>query len=78
MMRGGLKPVDLVDHQFEFDVVTLERLERRLTEECGQLRLDVAGLRTEVADRVAALMKWLLVFFVAQTTALAALMTALR
>jgi hypothetical protein len=78
MMRSGLKPVDLVDSHSEFDVVTLERLERRLTEECGQLRLDVSGLRTEVADRNAALLKWLLVFFVAQTTALAALMTALR
>lgn len=78
MMRGGFKPVDLIDNHVEFDVVTLERLERRLTEECGQLRLDVSGLRTEVVDRNSALLKWLLVFFVAQTTALAALMTALR
>lgn len=72
-MRTNLKPVELIDDQDELNVVTNERLERRITE----VRLDISNLRTEVVDRNAALLRWLLVFFVAQTTALAALMTAL-
>jgi hypothetical protein len=72
-MRGGLRPVELYEEP-ELDVVTNERLERRITE----VRTDIANLRTEVVDRNAGLLKWLLLFFVAQTTALAALMTSLR
>jgi hypothetical protein len=77
-LRGGLKAVDLLNGDDEVNVVTLERLERRLGEECGQLRLEVLNLRTEVIDRSADLLKWLLAFFVAQTAALAALMAAFR
>jgi hypothetical protein len=77
-LRGGLKAVDLLKGDDEVNVVTLERLERRLGEECGQLRLEVLNLRTEVIDRSADLLKWLLAFFVAQTAALAALMAAFR
>jgi hypothetical protein len=73
-MRGSLRSVELGEEADGLDVVTNERLERRITE----VRLDISGLRTEVVDRNAALLRWLLVFFVAQTTALAALMTALR
>ena len=73
-IRGSLRPVDLLEDGDGLDVVTNERLERRITE----VRLDISHLRTEVVDRNAALLRWLLVFFVAQTTALAALMTALR
>lgn len=73
-MRGGLRAVDVVEDADGLDVVRNERLERRITE----VRLDISHLRTEVVDRNAALLRWLLVFFVAQTTALAALMTALR
>jgi hypothetical protein len=62
----------------ELNVVTLERLERRLGEECGRLRVDIGELRTEVADRSADLLKWLLLFFVAQTGALEALIAALN
>ena len=72
MALHGIKPSDVMDA--EIDVVTNERLERRITE----VRLDISYLRTEVADRNAAMVRWLLVFFVGQTTALAALMTALR
>ena len=68
----------------ELDVVTLERLERRLGEECGALRLDIKDvrgdikdLRTEMSDRNASLLRWLLGFFVAQTTAIGALIAAL-
>jgi hypothetical protein len=62
----------------EVNVGTLERLERRLGEECGQLRLDIAALRTEVADRGRDLLKWLLAFFVAQTAALATVTAIFR
>jgi hypothetical protein len=62
----------------EVQVVTLERLERRLGEECGQLRLDIATLRADMVDRSGEMLKWLLGFFVAQTAALAALMAVFR
>ena len=75
--RGALHPVDFTSDE-ELNVVTLERLERRLGEESGQLRLDIATLRTEMVDRSGDLLRWLLAFFVAQTAALAGLMAALR
>lgn len=71
-VRASLKPVELMDYE-ELNVVTLERLERRLNEECGTLRLDLANMRTEMVDRSAELLKWLLAFFVAQTAALGTL-----
>lgn len=76
-LRANIKPVDLMDES-DLNVVTLERLERRLNEECGILRLDIANLRTEMVDRSSELLKWLLAFFVAQTAALGALMAVLR
>ena len=76
--RGGLRPVEFLDSDVEVNVVTLERLERRLSEECGETRLQVMGLRAEMIDRSAELLKWLLVFFVAQTGALATLLMVFR
>jgi hypothetical protein len=76
-LRGSIKPVDLMEES-DLNVVTLERLERRLNEECGTLRLDIANLRTEMVDRSSELLKWLLAFFVAQTAALGGLMAVLR
>lgn len=76
-MRGHLKPVELIDSD-ELDVVTLERLERRLGEECGAVRLDIKDLRAELIDRNANMLRWLLGFFVAQTAALGALLAAFR
>jgi hypothetical protein len=58
--RGGFRPVELIGDEHELSVVTLERLERRIGEECGQLRLDISGLHTEVADRSLGMVKWLL------------------
>ena len=75
--RSNFRPVELMPED-EVNVVTLERLERRLGEECGQLRLDIGNLRTDMVERSADLLKWLLAFFVAQTTALAALIALLR
>lgn len=76
-LRSGFRPIEVLDES-EVSVVTLERLERRLNEECSQLRRDIASLRTEVVDRGSELLKWLLAFFVAQTAALAALMAIFR
>lgn len=77
-LRSGFRPVDVLDDESEVSVVSLERLERRLGEECGKLSLDLANLRTEMSDRSSELLKWLLAFFVAQTAALAALMAVFR
>lgn len=76
--RSHLRPVDLIAEDEELNVVTLERLERRLQEECGQLRVELVNLRTEMVDRSFDLLKWLLAFFVAQTAALGALMAVFR
>jgi len=75
--RAILKPVDILDND-GIDVVSLERLERRLTEESSAVRMDVKDLRAEMIDRQASMLRWLLGFFVAQTATLAALMSALR
>lgn len=60
-------------------ILATERFARRLAEETGKLRVEMAqgfgSVRTEMADRNAELLKWLLVFFAAQTAALAALLT---
>lgn len=87
-MRGNLKAIDFPE-EGELDVVTMERLERRLTEESSAIRLEVAqvrgevrsdirDLRAEMIDRQASMLRWLLGFFVAQTAALGALLAAIR
>lgn len=72
-----LRAADIIDND-NLDVVTLERLERRMTEETSAVRMDVKGLRAEMIDRQASLLRWLLGFFVAQTAALGALLSVLR
>jgi hypothetical protein len=76
-MRSHLKPVELLDDE-EVNVVTVERFERRLTEECSAVRMDIKDLRAEMIDRNASMLRWLLGFFVAQTAALGALLSVLR
>ena len=76
-MRSNLKSIELLDDE-EINVVTVERLERRLTEECSAVRMDIKDLRAEMIDRNASLLRWLLGFFVAQTAALGALLSVLR
>ena len=71
-VRNAFRVTDLINEEDELNVMTIERFERRLGEECGQLRLEIVNLRSEVIDRSADLLKWLLAFFVAQTAALAA------
>lgn len=77
-VRNAFRAADLINEEDELNVVTMERFERRLGVECGQLRLEIVNLRSEVIDRSADLLKWLLAFFVAQTAALAALMAVFR
>jgi len=61
------------------DVVVLvtERFERRLAEDNGRLRVEMAngfgGLRTEIVERNAELLKWMLIFGVTQTAAIVGL-----
>jgi hypothetical protein len=78
MTTRGFRPIEVLSDETELSVVTLERLERRLGEECGQLRVELINLRTEMVDRSYELLKWLLAFFCAQTAALAALMAVFR
>ena len=76
-MRSNLKPIELLDEE-EVNVVTLERLERRLTEETSAVRFDIKDLRAEMIYRNASLLRWLLGVFLAQTTAIAGLMAVFR
>jgi len=58
-------------------MIVTERFERRLAEENGKLRVEVAtgfgGLRTEMVARNADLLKWILTFGVTQTAAIVGL-----
>ena len=63
-------------------VIVTERFERRLAEENGKLRVEMAqgfgALRAEMIDRNQELLKWGLIFGATQTAALAALIALLR
>lgn len=65
--------------QSDSDAVVLvtERFERRLAEENGKLRVEMAngfgGVRTEMVERNAELLKWMLIFGVTQTAAIVGL-----
>ena len=66
------------------DVVLLvtERFERRLAEETGKLRVDMANgfgaMRAEMIERNGELLKWGLIFVGTQIAATAALLALLR
>jgi hypothetical protein len=59
-----------------------ERFQRRLGEECGRLRLEMAAefakFRVEIINRNAYLLRWLLVIFVTQTAIIATLLRLFR
>jgi hypothetical protein len=77
----GAGVLDMAERDNETLMLTSDRFERRLTEETGKLRVDMSSgfgsVRTEMADRNAELLKWLLVFFAAQTAAQTAALAAL-
>jgi hypothetical protein len=83
----------MTDTDNDVIVIVTERFERRLAEENGKLRVDMAtefgrvraemtqgfgSLRAEMIDRNAELLKWGLVFGAAQTAALSGVMALLR
>ena len=113
--RGAFAALTSMAHDDDPIPLVTERVERRLGEECGRLRLDMTEqfgrvradmatengklraematefgkvrtemaqgfgeLRAEMITRNADLLKWLLVFFAAQTTAIAALLKLFR
>ncbi len=45
-VRSAFRATDLINEDDELNVVTMERFERRLGEECGQLRLEIVNLRS--------------------------------
>ena len=59
-----------------------ERFERRLAEECGKLRVEMAhgfgSLRAEMIERNGELLKWGLVYAVTQAGVVAALLALFR
>jgi hypothetical protein len=86
--RHALRVVSIMKSEDE-EPVTVERFERRIAEVEGKLRLEISGLRhdmtegfgklrTEIADRNSDQLKWLLLFFVGQTAALAAVLSLFR
>lgn len=63
-------------------VIVTERFERRLAEENGKLRVELAtgfgSLRSEMVERNADLLKWILIFGVTQTAAIVGLIKLWR
>jgi hypothetical protein len=83
----------MVDNTDDVIQIVTERFERRLAEENGKLRVEMAtefgnvraemaagfgGLRAEMIDRNAELLKWGLVFGATQTATLAGVIVLLR
>ena len=73
MPSQRVRMIDMAESQRSDIVVVTERFERRLAEECGKVRVDIANgfgaqraesaaLRAEMIDRNAELLKWHLVF----------------
>jgi hypothetical protein len=59
-----------------------ERFERRMAEECGKLRVEMAhgfgSLRAEMIERNAELLKWALVYAITLAGVVAALLAVFR
>ena len=55
-----------------------EQFGRRLVEEFGHSRVDIASLRTEMVQQRADLMKWAMVFWISQAAAIAGILSVLR
>ena len=83
----------MVDDNDDVIQIVTERFERRLAEENGKLRVEMAtefgklqvematgfgGLRAEMSDRNAEMLKWGLLFGATQTAALAGVIALLR
>ena len=100
LRRGAATALITMAHDDDPNAIVTERFERRLSEVCGELRVemaqlrgelrtemaqlrgdirtDMSGLRAEMIANNTALLKWLLVFFVSQTAAIAAFIRVFR
>ncbi len=91
--RASAARIDMTNNDNDVVVIVTERFERRLAEENGKLRVEMAtefgkvraematgfgSLRAEMSDRNADLLKWGLVFGVTQTAAIAGIVALLR
>lgn len=91
--RANAALIDMTNSDNDVVVIVTERFERRLAEENGKLRVEMAtefgkvraematgfgSLRAEMSDRNAELLKWGLVFGVTQTAAIAGVVALLR
>lgn len=72
----------MTDGDDDVIMIVTDRFERRLAEESAKLRVEMAegfaGIRVEVIDRNAELLKWAFVFGVTQTAAIAGIVALLR
>jgi hypothetical protein len=72
----------MTNHDNDVTIIVTERFERRLAEETGKLRVEMAhgfgGLRSEMVERNADLLKWILIFGVTQTAAIVGLIRLWR
>lgn len=95
MERGNaaMAWMHMTDHDNDVILIVTEKFERRLSEENGKLRVEIANelgklnttmaggfgsLRAEMIDRNAAMLRWLLIFGVTQSAALVGLMQLIR
>jgi hypothetical protein len=66
---------DRIDDKF---AASDERVERRLGEEVGGVRLEINGLRIEMVAQRADLLKWAMISWVSQAAAVAGIVAAFR
>lgn len=82
LVPANFEVMAMTERDDEILMVATERFERRLAEENGKMRVEMAqgfgAIRAEMIDRNAELLKWALLFGGTQTAALAALIAVLR
>ena len=75
-----LEMVDSAGHEWRDDVLhdTIERFERRLTEEVGGLRIEMAHMKMDLRQDIAAarvdILRWSFVFWIGQVAAIIGLL----
>lgn len=80
--NAGGALMKMTDDDNDVILIVTERFERRLSEETGQIRVEMANgfgqLRAEMIERNADLLKWILIFGISQTAAIAGLLRLWR
>jgi hypothetical protein len=81
MRYQGAGVLGMTEHD-DAMIVATERFERRMAEENGKLRVEMANgfgsIRAEMIDRNAQLLRWMLVFNMTQVAAISALFALYR